>query len=100
MAKKSTIHVDIEKDVTELDKILFEKLIYGVRKVSLNNKKHLAVYVSFSAKGEVSIVTFGAVPETKVKAQWLADKIADMIPVWIEAYDIPQIDLPDKPAIS
>lgn len=94
MAKKGTIHIDLEKDVSELDKIRLEQLRSGVEKVSLNNKKYLAVYVSFSAKGEASIVTFGAVNETKVKAQWLATKIADMIPAWIESYDIPQMDTP------
>ncbi len=92
--KKGTTQIDINQDVTEIEKIRLTELIRQFTKMTLQNSKVLAVYVSFNVQGEASIVHFGSIPEVKAKAHYLANKIADSIPAWIEAYEIPQMDIP------
>lgn len=92
--KKGTTQVDINTDVTEIDKIRLTELIRQFTRMTLQNGKVLAVYVSFDAKAEPSIIHFGAIPEIQAKAHYIANKIADSLPAWIEAYEIPQMDTP------
>ena len=92
--RRGTTQVDINKDVDEIEKIRLTELIRQITRVSLQNSKVLAVYVSFDVKAKVSVIHFGSIPETKTKAHYLANKIADSIPAWIEAYEIPQMDTP------
>lgn len=94
--KKGTTQVDINKDVDKIERIRLTELIRQVARLSLQNSKVLGIYVSFDVKANVSIVHFGSIPEIKGKAHYLANKIADSIPAWIEAFDIPQMDTPTK----
>ena len=100
MTKKKALQVDINKDVSELDKIKFKKLIESINRISLQNQKVLAIYVSFTAKGECSVINFGCAPKLQKKANFIGTAIADMIPQIITAYELPLTDIPVEPVKS
>ncbi len=98
--KKKALQVNIEKDVSELDKIKFKKLIESINKISLQNGKVLSVYISFTAKGECTVINFGCAQKLQQKADFIGTTIADMIPEIITAYEMPNIDIPRIPVKS
>ena len=98
--KKKALQVDIEKDVTEEDKIKFKKLIEQINRVSLQNGKVLSVYVSATAKGEISVINWGCAPKLRERADYIGNTIADMIPDIITAYEMPHIDISEEPVKS
>ena len=93
---KKALQVDIEKDVSELDKIKFKKLMSAINKISLQNGKVLSIYVSFTAKGECSVIPFGCVPKLQEKANFIGTTIANTLP----DYELPNIDIPLEPVKS
>ena len=90
---KKALQVDIEKDVSEEDKIKFKSLIESVTKVSLQNHKSLSVYISATVKGEISVINWGCIPKLQEKANFIGNTIADMIPEIITAYELPHVDI-------
>lgn len=94
--KKGTIQVDISKDVDRITKERLLNMRSQITKTGLNNQKIIGVFVTFDVNGNVEIVYFGAGPEIEKRAQFLSTKIADSIPVIMEAYDMPQIDMPPE----
>ena len=100
MKKKKALQVDIDKDVSEEDKIKFKKLIESINRASLQSGKVMYIYVSFSAKGECSVINFGCAPKLQEKANFIGTQIGDMIPEIITAYEMPDIDIPKEPVQS
>ena len=97
---KKALQVDIEKDVSELDKIKFKKLIESVTKLSLQNHKSLSIFISATVKGEISVINWGCIPKLQEKANFIGNTIADMIPDIITAYELPHIDITEEPVKS
>ena len=97
---KKALQVDIEKDVSEEDKIKFKSLIEAINRVSLQNHKSLSIFISATIKGEISVINWGCIPKLQEKANFIGNNIADMIPDIITAYELPHIDIPEKPVKS
>lgn len=94
--KKGTTHVDINKDVSEREKQQIITMTSQITKVALHNQKVLAVFITIDVNMGCTVVHFGAAPEIKKRAKFLADKISEMIPTLMEAYEIPQMDVPTE----
>ena len=94
--KKGVTHVDINKDVSEQERQQIIDMTSQITKVALNHQKVLAVFVSFDVNGGCHVVHFGAAPEIRKRAVFLANRISEMIPTIMEAYEIPQMDVPPK----
>lgn len=94
--KKGTTHVDINKDVSEREKQQIIAMTSQITKVALHNQKVLAVFITIDVNLNPMVIHFGAAPEIKKRAKFLADKIAEMVPTLMEAYEIPQMDVPIK----
>ena len=97
---KKALQVNLDKDVSEEMKILFKKLISSINRVSLQNGKVLSIYISATAKGEISVINWGCAPKLQEKANFLGNSIADMIPEIITAYELPHIDITEEPVKS
>lgn len=94
---KGTTQVDVDKDVSEIEGIRLKELIRQVTRLSLQNNKVLAVYIAFDVDADVTIIPFGSTPEIQKKAAYLATKFGDMIPMLIESYVMPKMDItPEK----
>ena len=93
--KTGTTHINIETE-PNAQKIQYQKLQEGLNKLSLHNKKVCSVMLSFTIKGEPTVCYFGATPEVKHRAQFLAEKIAEMVPVLMQAYEMPNMDVSVK----
>ena len=97
---KGTKQIDVDKDVSEIEGIRLKELIRQVTRLSLQNSKALAVYIAFDAKQDVTIIPFGSTPEIQKKAAYLATKFGDMIPMLIESYVMPEMEVPIEKAKS
>jgi len=84
------------KEFSDIEQIQLRSLISDTTKVSIQHKKVLSVFLSIDVKGKFQVVYFGAAPEIRKRAKYLADKIADMIPALITSYDIPKMDQPGE----
>ena len=93
---KGTQQIDVDTDVNEIEGIRLKELIRQVTRLSLQNNKVLAVYIAFDVKADVTIVPFGSTPEIQKKASFLATKFGDMVPMLIESYEIPKMEIPSK----
>ena len=94
--KKGTTHIDINKDISKQERQQIIDMTSEITKVALHHQKVLAVFVTFDVKGVWHVVHFGAAPEIKKRAIFLADKVSDMIPAIMESYEIPQMDVSTK----
>ena len=97
---KGTKQIDVDKDVSEIEGIRLKELIRQVRRLTFQNGKVLGVYIAFDVKADVTIIPVGSTPEIQKKAAYLATKFGDMVPMLIEVYEIPKMDVPLEKAKS
>jgi hypothetical protein len=92
-ARKGVKQVNI-KEVSKLERNQILSMTSDITKIALKNKKIIAVFITMDVKGKFQIVHFGAGPEIGKRSKYLADNIAKTIKPLIDAYDIPNLDLP------
>jgi len=93
---KGTQQINVDKDVPEIESIRLKELMRQVRRLTFQNGKVLGVYVAFDVKSDVTIIPVGSTPEIQKKAAYLATKFGDAVPMLIESYEIPKMEVPTE----
>ena len=88
------------KDFSEVEQKQIIEMTSRMTKIAIQNKKIIAVMITFDVKGNVQVIQFGASPEISKRSKFLADKIADMVPALMTAYDIPQPEIPETEKVE
>ena len=88
------------KDLSEIEQKQIIDMTSRMTKIAIQNRKVMAVMLTFDVKGKCQIIHFGAAPEIKKRAKFFADKIGDAVPALITAYDLPQPEVPGDEKIE
>jgi hypothetical protein len=99
-AEKLDINTLLGEVPTEIEKIKAAQTASAVIKLALADQKVLAIHITFDVKGKFEIFQFGAAPEISKRAAYLANRIADVLHGFVAEYDIPHVDIQEKPAKS
>ena len=84
------------KDYSKREQKQIMDMTSKMTKIALQNKKIISIMIMMDINGNVQVIQFGATNEIEKRSKFMANKIADMIPAIITAYDIPQPEVPGE----